>query len=228
MSTEEFKSYFEKYGRVVDAVLMTDKSNNRPRGFGFVTFENPEVVEEVVRHYSTHQLRGKWVEVKKATPKEQMNRGGRSMTGGNLYGGNAGYPKWSYNGYGMDRRGTGNAMYTMYGGSTYYDAYQGGNAYGDGAGGRSDYASYGRPSPSGDTYGQQSISYTPGVGGGYGVGGGNRGYAAGYGAYDTIGQANTPYNSYGTSGQYAAAAGVYAQHGPQRGNRSVYGRSFPY
>lgn len=70
LSQSEFKQYFETYGRVTDAVLMFDKNSNRPRGFGFVTFESPDAVEDVMRNYHDHYLKGKWVEVKKAQPRE--------------------------------------------------------------------------------------------------------------------------------------------------------------
>ena len=39
VDTEEFKTYFNKYGLVTDAIVMTDKQTGRSRGFGFITFE---------------------------------------------------------------------------------------------------------------------------------------------------------------------------------------------
>ena len=44
VTEEEFKSHFQAYGEVSDAVVMVDRESQRSRGFGFVTF-----VEEV-RH----------------------------------------------------------------------------------------------------------------------------------------------------------------------------------
>jgi RNA recognition motif-containing protein len=35
----QFKSYFEKFGTVTDAVVMMDRATQRSRGFGFVTFD---------------------------------------------------------------------------------------------------------------------------------------------------------------------------------------------
>ena len=44
---EGLSAYFEKFGKVKDAVIMTDPVTDKPRGFGFVTFEDPSIVESV-------------------------------------------------------------------------------------------------------------------------------------------------------------------------------------
>ncbi|KAI0505931.1 hypothetical protein F5B22DRAFT_625984 [Xylaria bambusicola] len=83
----EFKDYFAQFGRVVDATLMMDKDTGRPRGFGFVTFENEVGVEACL---STHlEIHGKAIEVKKAQPRGNMReeeeasrRGGKFKKGG--------------------------------------------------------------------------------------------------------------------------------------------------
>ncbi|ESQ29573.1 hypothetical protein EUTSA_v10024023mg [Eutrema salsugineum] len=66
---EEFKAYFEKFGRTTDVVVMHDSLTNRPRGFGFVTYDSEDSVE-IVMQTNFHELSNKRVEVKRAIPKE--------------------------------------------------------------------------------------------------------------------------------------------------------------
>ncbi|OII75574.1 RNA recognition motif-containing protein [Cryptosporidium ubiquitum] len=70
LTLEEFKIYFQRFGNIKDAVLITDKNNGRPRGFGFVTFESVDAVNNVTKYYSSHYLKGKWVECKRALPRD--------------------------------------------------------------------------------------------------------------------------------------------------------------
>jgi RNA-binding protein Musashi len=44
----QFRSYFEKYGRLQDAYMPRDHSRQMYRGIGFVTFASPESVEKVM------------------------------------------------------------------------------------------------------------------------------------------------------------------------------------
>uniref|UniRef100_A0A1J3DDL8 RNA-binding protein 1 n=1 Tax=Noccaea caerulescens TaxID=107243 RepID=A0A1J3DDL8_NOCCA len=74
---EEFKTYFEKFGRTTDVVVMHDSLTNRPRGFGFVTFGSEDSVE-IVMQSNFHELSNKRVEVKRAIPKEGIQNNNRS------------------------------------------------------------------------------------------------------------------------------------------------------
>lgn len=68
-SLEDIRAYFEQFSHVQDAMLAYDKVTNRHRGFGFVTFDNEDVVDKICEIHS-HEINGKMVESKKALPKE--------------------------------------------------------------------------------------------------------------------------------------------------------------
>ncbi|CAA0821144.1 RNA-binding (RRM/RBD/RNP motifs) family protein [Striga hermonthica] len=76
-SEESFCRYFRKYGEITDSVIMMDKITGRPRGFGFITFADPEVADRVL--HEEHVIDGRTVEVKRTVPREE-GRGGVSKT----------------------------------------------------------------------------------------------------------------------------------------------------
>ncbi|CAN7006782.1 hypothetical protein IGI04_010317 [Brassica rapa subsp. trilocularis] len=93
LTSDEFRAYFETYGPVSDAVIMIDQATQRPRGFGFVSFDSEDSVD-LVLHKTFHDMNGKQVEVKRALPKDAnpgIAGGGRGGSGGFPgYGGGSG------------------------------------------------------------------------------------------------------------------------------------------
>uniref|UniRef100_A0A182JCY6 RRM domain-containing protein n=1 Tax=Anopheles atroparvus TaxID=41427 RepID=A0A182JCY6_ANOAO len=70
-SADEVKAYFSQFGKVEETVMLMDQQTKRHRGFGFVTFENEDVVDRVCEiHF--HTIKNKKVECKKAQPKEAV------------------------------------------------------------------------------------------------------------------------------------------------------------
>ncbi|XP_019436500.1 PREDICTED: heterogeneous nuclear ribonucleoprotein 1-like [Lupinus angustifolius] len=69
-SEETFFKYFNKFGEVVDSVIMMDKHSGRPRGFGFVTFTDSAVADKVLAQ--EHTIDGRVVEVKRTVPRGDM------------------------------------------------------------------------------------------------------------------------------------------------------------
>lgn len=150
-SEDTFRDYFERYGKIVDAVVMKDRETGRSRGFGFVQYDTPDAVDKVMLEYSSHKIEGKWVEVKRSVPRDNMpsgpgaGRGGPSRDGG--YGPcvpAAGYP--GYCGYGC-----GGCGYAGYPGFAGFGGYPG-------------YCGYGMPPPGGMYYGQAQAQAYAGCG----------------------------------------------------------------
>lgn len=55
----QFVKHFGKYGEITDSVIMKDRRTGQPRGFGFITYADPSVVDTVIQE--THVLNGKQV-----------------------------------------------------------------------------------------------------------------------------------------------------------------------
>ncbi|XP_061338955.1 heterogeneous nuclear ribonucleoprotein 1-like [Gastrolobium bilobum] len=81
----DFKKYFDQFGAITDVVVMYDHNTQRPRGFGFITYDSEDAVDRVL-HKTFHELNGKMVEVKRAVPKELSPGPSRSPLIGYNYG----------------------------------------------------------------------------------------------------------------------------------------------
>lgn len=54
-----FNKHFGKYGEITDSVIMRDRHTGQPRGFGFITYADPSVVDKVIE--DNHVINGKQV-----------------------------------------------------------------------------------------------------------------------------------------------------------------------
>lgn len=72
--TDEVKlrSYFSKFGHVEDVVVMRDKINRNPRGFGFVTFLNEDAAAAACRE--SHCIDGRTIDAKPSVPQGEGSR----------------------------------------------------------------------------------------------------------------------------------------------------------
>ncbi|RLN69160.1 hypothetical protein BBJ29_000728 [Phytophthora kernoviae] len=150
VTEQDFRHYFEEFGKITDAVVMIDRDTQRSRGFGFITFEDESSVAEVIS--KSHEIHGKIVEIKRAEPKEAR------------YGSYGGYG--GYGGYGA-------------GAGAGAGAAGAGAAGGEGAGGEGgaggEEGGYGGE----DAAGQGGAAGGYGYGGGYRQGGAGGGQSSG-------------------------------------------------
>ncbi|KAG2563789.1 heterogeneous nuclear ribonucleoprotein 1-like [Panicum virgatum] len=79
---DRLREYFDKYGEVVEAVIMRDRATGRARGFGFIVFADPAVAEQVIME--KHMIDGRMVEAKKAVPRDDQHA--LSKSGGSTHG----------------------------------------------------------------------------------------------------------------------------------------------
>ncbi|TRY68899.1 hypothetical protein TCAL_06836 [Tigriopus californicus] len=78
-SDEGLKDYFSQFGQIVDSVVMKFRDTKRSRGFGFVTYATAAMVDEC-QAQRPHTLDGTKIEVKRATPREEVDRGDDGQT----------------------------------------------------------------------------------------------------------------------------------------------------
>ncbi|CAL5183164.1 unnamed protein product [Lathyrus oleraceus] len=80
-SDRKLKEAFEKYGKLLEAKVVVDKFSGRSRGFGFVTFDDKEAMEEAIEAMNGIDLDGRTITVDKAQPQgnrdDDDRRGGR-------------------------------------------------------------------------------------------------------------------------------------------------------
>jgi len=85
MTEDDIRQYFETFGKITSVTRLTEKDTGKPRGFGFVEFDDYDPVDKCILKGS-HQINGKRVDVKKAVSKQEMNSMGGGPGGGGMGG----------------------------------------------------------------------------------------------------------------------------------------------
>ncbi|KAK4417809.1 Heterogeneous nuclear ribonucleoprotein 1 [Sesamum alatum] len=222
---DEFRDFFSNFGEVKEQQIMRDHSSGRSRGFGFITFESEQSVDDLLANGNRLDFAGTQVEIKKAEPKKPNLPPPPSRRPSNsraAFGGGYGETYGGYRGGGFGGSGFGSDSYRSggaYGGrASAYGGYGGGEfgAYGGYSAGsyggiRADpslgYSSrfgggFGRGYDLGGDYGGPGDSYA-GYGGGAAGGGFGGGYGGGYDA--------------GFGGGYGGGSGGGALYGSRGG-----------
>ena len=71
VTKEDLIEFFSKFGKVKDASVLFDNNRNASRGFGFVSFEDKNIVDELVKK-NNFELKGRKIDVKRAQPKSEQ------------------------------------------------------------------------------------------------------------------------------------------------------------
>ncbi|KAL5705706.1 hypothetical protein ACHQM5_023973 [Ranunculus cassubicifolius] len=78
VDTVGLREYMSKFGKLDDVIVMKERSTGRSRGFGYVTFASTEDAKNALA--AEHFLGNRMLEVKIATPKEEMRAPSKKMT----------------------------------------------------------------------------------------------------------------------------------------------------
>ncbi len=113
----ELKGFFEEYGEVASARIITDKFSGRSKGFGFIEMPNDEEAKKAIEELNGAEVDGRTIVVNESIEKPKdgtrrpggsgggFNRGGAGGGGGFNRGGAGG--GGGYNRGGGDRGGSG-------------------------------------------------------------------------------------------------------------------------
>lgn len=71
---ESLRAAFERYGLIIDAIVMRDRETNRTRGFGFVTFGTSEEAGAAIAALNDQDLDGRRIRVNLANTKPTGSR----------------------------------------------------------------------------------------------------------------------------------------------------------
>ena len=71
VTNDQLRNYFEKAGKVIEAVVIMDKYSGKNKGFGFVEYENEKDAEEAIKMFNRKNFEGRDLVVNEARPKAE-------------------------------------------------------------------------------------------------------------------------------------------------------------
>ncbi|HEX5150655.1 MAG TPA: RNA-binding protein [Parafilimonas sp.] len=72
---EDLREYFEEYGEVTSAKVITDKFTRRSRGFGFVEMPDDNAAQKAIKELDGAVVEGRSISVSVAKPREERSGG---------------------------------------------------------------------------------------------------------------------------------------------------------
>lgn len=95
---DRLREIFEEHGEVASAALVMDRETGRPRGFGFVEFNDDNNARAAIEALNGTNVDGRDLTVNEARPRENRGGGGGGRGGygggGGGYGGGGGGGRW--------------------------------------------------------------------------------------------------------------------------------------
>ncbi len=73
-SDRDLKEAFKKFGHLLDAKVVVDRTSGRSRGFGFVSFDEEKAMEDAIEAMNGIDLDGRSISVDKAQPNQGSGR----------------------------------------------------------------------------------------------------------------------------------------------------------
>ena len=74
---DDLKGFFEPFGEVVSARVVTDRETRRSRGFGFVEMANKAEAEKAIAELDGAIADGRAIRVNEARPREERSNNSR-------------------------------------------------------------------------------------------------------------------------------------------------------
>ncbi|XP_056599156.1 cold inducible RNA binding protein a isoform X2 [Triplophysa dalaica] len=155
---QSLEDAFAKYGVITNVHVARNRETNKSRGFGFVTFENPDDAKDALEGMNGKSVDGRTIRVDEAGKGGGGRSGGGSYRGGGGGGGRGGGGGYFRGGRGGGGYGGGDRGYG--GGDRSYGSdrsYGGGGGYKSGGGGGGGGGGYSRDRSS--SYGDRGGSY---------------------------------------------------------------------
>ncbi|MFM7594330.1 MAG: RNA recognition motif domain-containing protein, partial [Isosphaeraceae bacterium] len=88
MGSQDMQGLFEQYGKVLSALVLSDRETGRSRGFGFVEMEDDSAAQSAIEALDGQDYQGRRLTVNEAREKQAGGGGGGGGRGG--YGGGGG------------------------------------------------------------------------------------------------------------------------------------------
>lgn len=76
---DDLRGFFETYGEVTSAKVITDKLTGRSRGFGFVEMSDDSAAKTAISELDGGMVEGRAIRVNEAKPREERSNNNRSF-----------------------------------------------------------------------------------------------------------------------------------------------------